>query len=81
MTHIYHLVTPWSIPYERHTRRFRKDQRGSFLKTSPLLDQDIIYIARNTQIIEKAVLQFEQEIIYKVKDNKRLALNDHVLTL
>ena len=70
ITHIYYQVAPQSISCERHARKFREDQRGSFFESCPMSAQDVICIARNSRIVEKSVLQFEREIVCKVKGNE-----------
>lgn len=80
ITHIYYRVAPQSISCEHHARRFREDQRGSCFESGPMGVPDVICIARNARIVEKAIVQFEREIVCKVKGNGMPELTPHALT-
>lgn len=66
VTPIYKQVAPRSIPCEQHARRFLADQGGSALETQ-LSPRDVIRMARNADVVEKAVEQFEREIVRRVR--------------
>lgn len=63
---VYHQVAPRCIPGEAHARKFREYQRACSIQTSPPTD-DTICIMRNAQIVEKAIVQFENEVVCNVK--------------
>lgn len=64
---VYGPVALRSIACENYARRFRADQRGSAVNGSALSVRDVQCIARNSQIVDKAILQFERQIVCKVK--------------
>ncbi|MCJ1296583.1 hypothetical protein MMC34_008149 [Xylographa carneopallida] len=63
---IYHQIAPRSIPCERAARRFLVDQDGPDLG-SPMSAKDVVRMVRNANVIEKAILQFEREIVRRVR--------------
>ena len=67
MTSIYSQVAPRSIPCERYARSFLADQGGPAVDIPKLSTRDVLYIVRNSCMIEKAILQFEREIVRRVK--------------
>ena len=73
---IYNHVAPRSIPCERASHRFLVDQDGPGLG-SPMSAKDVVRIVRNAGVIEKAVLQFEREIVSRVRS--KFNPNDHVV--
>lgn len=66
VTPIYNSVAPRSIACERDARRFLVDQHGPKLK-SPMVAETVLQMVRNASIIEKAILQFEREIVCRVR--------------
>ena len=73
---IYSQIAARSIPCERAARRFLADQGGPCLG-SPMSAKDVVRMVRNAGVIEKAVLQFEREIVRRVRSK----LDSHVRTL
>ena len=67
VTTIYSHVAPRSIPCERHARRFLADQGGPATDYPTLSARDVICILRNSCVVEKAMLQFEKDIVRLVK--------------
>lgn len=63
---IYNSVAPRSIALERDARRFLVDQRGPKLDF-PMVAETVVQMVRNASIVEKAVLQFEREIVCRVR--------------
>ena len=63
---IYKQIAPKSIPCEPAARRFLVDQDGPGLG-SPMSSEDVVRMVRNAGVIEKAILQFEQEIVRRVR--------------
>ena len=64
---IYSHVAPRSIPCERYARRFLADQGGPAVNVSTLSDKDVLRMLRNSCVVEQAILQFEKEIVSRVK--------------
>ncbi|KAJ5587658.1 uncharacterized protein N7459_003423 [Penicillium hispanicum] len=64
---VYHQVAPRCIPGEPHARKFREIQRRCSIRHSHLSNGDTICITRNAQIVEKAIVQFENEVVCNVK--------------
>ena len=67
VTTIYSHVAPRSIPCERHARRFLADQDGPATDYPTLSASDVICMLRNSCVVEKAMLQFEKDIVHLVK--------------
>ena len=63
---IYNSVAPQSIAFERDAHRFLIDQIGQKLD-SPMTAEAVVQMVRNARIVEKAILQFEQEIVGRVR--------------
>lgn len=63
---IYNSVARRSIAYERDARRFLVYQHGLKLE-SPMIAETVVQMVRNATIVEKAVLQFEREIVSRVR--------------
>ena len=63
---IYNQIAPRSIPCERAARRFLVDQDGSDLGTR-VSANDVVRMLRNAGVIETAILQFEREIVSRVR--------------
>ena len=63
---IYNQIAPQAIPCDRAARRFLADQDGPGLG-SPLSAKDVVRMIRNAGVIEKAILQFEREIVRRVR--------------
>ena len=59
-------IAPRSIPCQRAARRFLIDQAGPGLG-SPVSAKDVVCMVRNAGVIEKAILQFEREIVRRVR--------------
>lgn len=60
---IYVKVAPRSIPCNRYARSFLTDQGGPALDGPALSAGDVVRMVRNSHIIEKAIFQFEREIV------------------
>lgn len=67
VTRIYHQVAPRSIPCERYARRFRADQGGPAVECWKLSPADVVCMVRNACVVEKAIIQFEREIVRRVR--------------
>lgn len=63
---IYDSVAPRSIACERDARRFLVDQGGLGL-VSPMTAETVVQMVRNAGIVEHAILQFEHEIVWRVR--------------
>lgn len=63
---IYNQIAPRSIPCERAARRFLADSDGPGLG-SPMSAKDVVRMVRNAGVIEDAILQFEREIVSRVR--------------
>lgn len=63
---IYNQIAPRSILCERAARRFLVDQDGPGLG-SPMSAKDVVRMVRNAGVIENAILQFEREIVRRVR--------------
>ena len=72
---VYKQIAPRSLPCESAARRFLTDQDGPDLG-SPLSAKDVVRMVRNAGVIEKAILQFEREIVSRVRSE--LDPNSHV---
>ena len=66
VTPIYGRVAQRSIPCERHAHSFLADQGGPPLD-GVLSAGDVVRMVRNTRVVENAILQFEREIVCRVK--------------
>ena len=66
ITPIYNEVAPRSIACHQHARRFLAVQGGPALE-APMTWQDVVRMARNADVVAKAVLQFQREIVCKVR--------------
>ena len=73
---VYNQIAPRSIPCEHAARRFLIDQDGSGLG-SPMSAKDVVRMVRNAGVIEKAILQFEREIVSRVRSKSDP--NSHVV--
>ncbi len=67
VTPIYNEVAPRSIACHQHARRFLADQGGPASK-APMSTEDVVRMARNADVVETAVLQFEREIVCRVRN-------------
>jgi len=65
-TSIYNSIAPRNLSCEQHARAFLADQGGPKVGDS-LSANDIYCLVRNSCKVEKAILQFEKEIVSKVK--------------
>lgn len=65
-TQIYEEVAPRSIPHEQHARQFLAEQGGAN-SSEPLTAKDVHQMLLNSRIVERAILQFEEEIVHKVR--------------
>ena len=65
VTEIYTPVAARSISCEKHARRLCADHGG--LKDGNVSPQDVRRILRNAHIVKKAIVQFEKEVVCKVK--------------
>jgi len=66
VTSIYNAIAPRSIPCESAARRFLVDQVGLGLD-SPMSARDVVCMVRNADIVENAILQFEREVVSRVR--------------
>ena len=73
---VYNQIAPRSIPCQCAARRFLVDQDGPGLG-SPMFAKDVVRMVRNAGVIEKAILQFEREIVSRVIS--KLDPNSHVV--
>ncbi|KAJ5105831.1 hypothetical protein NUU61_003178 [Penicillium alfredii] len=64
---IYPHLAARSIPCETHARQFLADQDFSVGRSSQLSALGVRRMIRNAHIIEKAIQQFEKEVVCKVK--------------
>ena len=65
VTPIYNKVAPRSIACQEHARRFLTDQGGPAYG-APMSIENVVRMARNASVVEKAILQFEREIVLRV---------------
>ena len=72
----YNQIAPRSIPCERAARRFLIDQGGPRLESS-VSARNVVRMVRNAGVIGKAILQFEREIVSRVRS--KLDPNSHVV--
>ena len=66
VTPIYNQIAPENIPCERAARRFLADRNGPALD-SLMSAVDVARMVRDAAVVEKAILQFEREIVCRVK--------------
>ena len=66
-TLIYSRVAPRSIACESYARRFLIDQDGGPAIGSPFSVADMLRVAKNSSVVEKAIRQFEKEIVSRVR--------------
>ena len=71
---IYNQIAPEVISCDRAARRFLVDQDGPGLG-SPLSAKDVVRMVRNAGVIEKAIVQFEREIVRRVRGESNSAVN------
>lgn len=71
VTPIYNEMAPRNIPCEGAARRFLVDQDGPDLE-SPMSAKDVVRMLRNADVVENAILQFEREIVSRVRSEWRL---------
>lgn len=65
---IYNDVERRCISCERHARSFLATQQGhSSMQVSSLNARDVIHLLQNANEIERAIVQFEREIVSKVR--------------
>ena len=64
---IYKHVVRASIPCERHARFLLADQGGSAPESEITATQDVVRMMRNMHVTETAILQFEDQIVRRVK--------------
>jgi len=65
---IYNDVGRRCIPCERHARSFLATQQGHpSMQVSSLNARDVIHLLQNANEVERAVVQFEREIVSKVR--------------
>jgi hypothetical protein len=62
---IYEQFGPVVIPLERHARSFRQIQSGAATHSLSVSTQDVLSLLRNRKIIEKAIVQFETNVVSK----------------
>ncbi|KAF4629368.1 hypothetical protein G7Y89_g8778 [Cudoniella acicularis] len=63
---IYRMVAPRSMPCERYAHQFLADQAGTSFDLSSICTRDVICMLKNAKVVEKAILQFEFEVVRKV---------------
>jgi hypothetical protein len=64
---IYEQAASRSIPSEIHARRFLADQTGNSSKNSVSSAREVKLMLRNARTVEKAILEFERVIVWRVK--------------
>lgn len=67
VTTIYSQVASRSIPCERYARCFLADQGGPATSYPTLSVRDVLCMVRNSFVVEKAMLQFERDLVRSVK--------------
>ena len=67
VTTIYSQVAPRSISCEHYARRFLADQGGPATDYPTLSAKDVLCMLRNSCVTEKAMLQFEKDLVHRVK--------------
>ena len=63
---IYDQIASRSIPCERAARRFLVDHDGPGLEF-PMDAKDVIRVLQNARVIENTILQFEREVVRRVR--------------
>ena len=63
---IYNAIAPRSIPCESSARRFLVDQERRSLD-SLMYTHNVVDIVRDADVVEKAILQFEREVVGRVR--------------
>ena len=63
---VYNVIAPRSIPCHNAARHFLVVHDGLSLE-SPMAAKDVIRMLRNADVVEKAILQFEREIVSRVR--------------
>ena len=64
---IYNSV-PRPVECEREARRFLADQNGQAVSEDDIFTaEDVACLLRNARVVEEAIVQFEQEIVCKVR--------------
>ena len=69
---VYDCLAPKSIPCIQHARSFLADQGGLALD-SAMTTKGVASMMKNASVIEKAILQFEREIVCRVKSKPRIS--------
>lgn len=67
VTLIYHSVAQRRIPCLRQARCFLTDQGGPSVDSPTITTENVSQMVRNAHTIEKAILQFEKEIVCRVE--------------
>ena len=63
---IYSKIAPRTIALLRQARRFLHSQGGS-AEEAPLSSNDIRSLVGNSHVVDKAILQFERQIVCRVR--------------
>ena len=75
---VYNRIAPRVIPCNSAARRFLVDQDGPGLE-SPMSAKDVVRMVRNACVVEKAILQFEREIVRRVRGESNSDLRSSVV--
>ena len=67
VTSIYSQVASRSISCERYARRFLADQGGPAMNFPTLSARDVLCMLRNSCVLEKAIIEFEEQIVCRVR--------------
>lgn len=67
---IYHCVSPLAIPCRRYARKLLADQGGSLPNEIPTV-QDFLQMSRNSIVMEKSVVHFNETVVIKMAHPRR----------
>ena len=71
VTPIYSHVAPRSIASATQARKFLIDQ-GAPAVDYPLSAKDVVQLVQNSRVVERAIRQFEREIVCRVRSKLKL---------
>ena len=66
-TSVYRKLAPTNIPCERHARSFIAGRNTDTKGISTLSAHDVACLVRNSHVVEKAIKQFEKEVVCRVR--------------
>jgi hypothetical protein len=67
VTTIYSQIAPSTITCEPYARSLLSDSGGPAADAATLSARDMIYLMRNACVVEMAILEFEREVVTKVR--------------